>query len=220
VALAALALTTVSALEQELGIASGSAGTTLALLERAIHAASQAIASAVGRELHYATGRIERVAGHRTPQLLVRVTPLRSIASIVYLSSSGGEETIEADDYEIEDASAGIIRRVGGVWLWTGRVTRIDADPLGGSELLLYRVTYTGGWVTPEQATGLLPRDLPYDIEDACLRLAALVYRARGRDESIRSKKLLDASVTYGATAEAQATILAPIVATYRGGIL
>lgn len=217
-ALAALALTTVSALEQELGITPSSTGTTLALLERAIHAASQAIASALGRELHYATGRIERVAGHRTPQLLARVTPLRSIASIVYLGDDV-DETIEADDYEIEDADAGIIRRIGGVWLWTGRSTRIDADPLGGSELLLYRVTYTGGWVTPAQATELLPRDLPYDIEDAALRLAALVYRARGRDESIKSKKLLDASVTYGVTSEAQASILAPIVAAYGGGL-
>jgi hypothetical protein len=218
-ALAALALTTVGALEQELGMEAGSTGATFTLLERSIHASSQAIASALGRELHYATGRIERVAGHRTPQILARVTPLRSITSIVYLGDDV-EETIEADDYEIEDASAGLIRRKGGVWRWTGRVTRIDADPLGGSELELYRITATSGWITPAQAGGALVRDLPYDLEDAALRLAALVYRSRGRDASVRSKKLLSASVTFGATSEAQAEILAPIVATYRRAAL
>jgi hypothetical protein len=218
VTLAALALTTVSALEAEMGLASGSTGTTLALLERAINAASQAIASAVGRELHYAE-RVERAAGHATPRLLLGVMPLRAVSLVEYLGVDDAEE-LAADDYEIEDASAGVLRRLDAVWSWTGRVTSIDGDPQGGSEQLLYRVTYTGGWITPEQEGGALVRDLPYDIEDAALRLSALLYRSRGRDESVKSRKLMSASVTYGATQTAQTDILAPIVSTYRRLVL
>jgi hypothetical protein len=217
-ALATSALTTVSALEAEMGITPSSTGTTLALLERAINAASASIAAALGRELHHAE-RIERVAGHGTPQLLTRVTPLRSIALIEYLGADDPEE-IDAADYEIADASAGLVRRHCATWRWTGRVTSIDGDLQGGSEQLLYRVTYTGGWITPEQEGGALVRDLPYDIEDAALRLSALLYRSRGRDESVKSRKLMSASVTYGATQAAQADILAPIVSTYRRLVL
>jgi len=213
-ALAASALTTVSALEAEMGITPSSAGVTLALLERAINAASASIAAALSRELHHAE-RAERAAGHGTPLLLARVTPLRAIALVEYLADDS-DEALDAADYRIADASAGLVQRLGASWRWTGRTTSIEGDPQGGSEQALYRLTYTAGWITPAQEAGPLVRDLPYDIEDACLRLATLVYKGRGRDESVKSRKLMSASITYGATQAAQADILAPIVAAYR----
>lgn len=213
-ALAASALTTVSALVAEMGITPTSAGVTLALLERAINAASASIAAALSRELHHAE-RIEHVAGHGTPQLLTRVTPLRSIALVEYLADDNAE-AIDAADYRIADASAGLVQRLGTSWRWTGRTTSIEGDPQGGSEQALYRLTYTAGWVTPAQETVSLARDLPYDIEDAALRLATLIYKGRGRDESVKSRKLMSASITYVATQAAQAEIIAPLIAAYR----
>ncbi len=49
--------------------------------------------------------------------------------------------------------------------------------------------------MTPEQAG---TRDLPYDLEDACILLVAKRFRRKGKDPGIKSKKLMSYAVTYG----------------------
>jgi hypothetical protein len=54
--------------------------------------------------------------------------------------------------------------------------------------------------VTPTKMAGpVLVRSLPYDLEDAVVQLVVYRYRSKGRDQSIASESLLNASVSYKA---------------------
>jgi len=46
-------------------------------------------------------------------------------------------------------------------------------------------VSYTGGYLLP----GQVGRDLPYEIEDACVELVAAYWAARGRDPGLRAEE-------------------------------
>jgi hypothetical protein len=211
-ALTAPALTTVAQLRFELGLAVDEGDTTQ--LEARIMRASQAIATYVGAPLHYEAGIVERVAGYGTARLVVTRRPLRAIESITLRSGTSAQE-IDADDYAIDDAGLGWIERIAGAWCWTTAGAGLEPNGIAGQEYKGYAVTYTGGWITPEQEGGALVRDLPEDIEAACLALAVLSWRSRGRDASVRERKLMSASVKYGTTSEGEAGILAQL-AHYR----
>jgi hypothetical protein len=194
VALDATALTLVATAEDELGV---SAGTETARLERYIHAATAAILQYLNRPaIHYATGIVDSLPGFGTQRLLLSRYPVTSLTSVVIDGT-----TLASDDYEIDDAAAGIVYRRYG-FASTGMYCPgiVQEDILPGTEQRLITVTYTAGYVTPQQVVlnGALTRSLPYDIELACLQTVAVLRGGRGRDWSVASESLGAASVSYG----------------------
>lgn len=201
-ALNADALTTVRELESELGL---EPGTQTRAVERAINAASAEVARIAERVLHRVSGVVDRVEGHGGSHLVLPRAPVVSITSIVRLADDGTttEETYDATSYDLEDADAGIVFRAMG-WPWTAtRRDGVSAAPVAGSERASLRVTYTAGWITPYQASAtggsVGTRDLPYDLEEACLIAAVTRYRGRGRDRAVVREQLGPESVTFAA---------------------
>lgn len=206
-ALSNFALTTVATLESELNIAAASATT---LCELYIHVASRAIATYLGRTLDKGTAVAEYYAGSGTEFLTLRRPPLVSITSIAYDGT-----TLDSDTYAIHDADAGILYRSAG-WIKalpsTGDVSGTVAHDLGERR---YLVTYAGGWITPAMAG---TRDLPHDLEMACIMTASSLYRNRGRDRAIVSETVGSASVDYdsGVNSGAIPDAAMPLLAPYR----
>ena len=196
----ATALTTVDALTDELGLTGEQSVTRL---QRSVMVASAQVASYLGRRVHYGAAVVEVLPATGGGVLLLSRTPALSVASVT-LSTDGGatSTTIAASDYTLEvgadgDDNAGILRSLAGGWGFSGRRVGASGDPLPGTESEVYTVTYAGGWVTPAQATGELPRTLPFDLEGAVLDLAAQSWKTRGRDKSVVKRSTLGASVTF-----------------------
>lgn len=195
--MAASDLTLPTTLADHLGGGVSSGDARLGLL---ISAASAAIRGYLNQDqLHYQAGLVEKVASSLTsPRICLAVTPVVSVASVVLPDGT----TIT--DWELEDVKLGFIRRLVG-WPYTGQVLPglLQVDPLAGSAKAGITVTYTAGWVTPAQAstTGwdstTLPRNLPVDLELACILTATAMYRGLGRDPTISSEGLGDYSVSY-----------------------
>lgn len=198
-ALGTTALTTLATVNDELGLTSDS-GDVDARIERYIMSASEAFASMCDRALHYAVDHVERVSAAGGVYLCVSDhTPIISISEILWDPRDGTTTTVDANDYAISDDGAGKIERVNGAWasteVKTQSITRIGT----GRTLPRYKITYTGGYVTPQQAADdvSLTRTLPYDIEDTVIQMVTTRYRSKGRDQSISSKKVGPASVSY-----------------------
>lgn len=193
-ALTNAALTTVARMEAELGISSAST-----VLEPLIEEASAALQAECGRNFYRASAAVEKVKGFGGVRLSLRKhVPLVSITSIV-LTDGDTSSTVSSSDYEIESTSAGLVRRIAGVWSFTGDYsTDITGDPLAGTEAALYVVTYAGGFITPKQADDAVgTRDLPYDIERAVIDAVKALYYARTRDPGVVSKAVSKASATF-----------------------
>ena len=175
--LPAQALTTVLTLRQELGQSDQTKDT---LLERYILGASSAIAGYCGRAFHREAMVAERVKGFGGCRLLVSRTPVVSVSAI---TKDG--QTVDATSYYVESAGAGFIYRPNG-WDWTAPFRDGLAAPgmAAGEEESSYLVSYVGGWVTPAQSgtgTPALVRDLPNDIEEACIECCVQLFRKRGK---------------------------------------
>lgn len=186
------ALTTVSALETELGITPDSETTRL---ERLISVASKRVVGALGRsQIHHEVDREEFVKSFGSFVLRLELTPIVSVDSVEY-SIDGGttRQLIDANGYTIGVGhSYGQLERLGGTWRSTG------IKSLPGVERPFYIVTYTGGWITPQQEVdGVGARTLPHDIEDAVLLLAARRYMSGATGEAVKSERLMKASITY-----------------------
>jgi len=186
------ALTTISTLETELGLTPGAQDVVLSQI---INTQSAFIESYCNRKFYYEADIVENLRGFGTKFLHVARTPVVSISSITF---DGG--TVESGDYEIHNADSGSIYSLG-EWTWTTcAVPNLGQDPLPGSERKLYQVTYTGGWVTPQQGVLPLVRNLPYDLEDACVMLCTWRYRWIGKDPTVKSETLMSASQTFAST--------------------
>ena len=180
-ALATNALTMISTVETELSL---TADAQDAELTRYIDTASDQIERYVNRKLYYGSAIAEKVAGSGDAFLWISRTPLSSITSVVYDSSTVGSST-----YEIYEADQGSIYRSAG---WND--TKISA-----TDYTRYQVTYVGGWITPQQAADdvALTRNLPWDLETACISIVVGLWRQKGADRTIRSESVLNTSVNY-----------------------
>ena len=180
-ALATNALTMISTVETELSL---TADAQDAELTRYIDTASDQIERYVTRKLYYGSAIVEKVAGSGDAFLWISRTPLSSITSVVYDSSTVGSST-----YEIYEADQGSIYRSAG---WND--TKISA-----TDYTRYQVTYVGGWITPQQAADdvALTRNLPWDLETACISIVVGLWRQKGADRTIRSESVLNTSVNY-----------------------
>lgn len=191
-ALTSAALTTLANVKTELGITASTWDTTI---ERMIEVVSDQIANYCGRTLHYSAAEAEKVIGSGEAFLVVTRTPLLSITSITYDGA-----TVSSSNYAIHgDGKSGLIYSDYG-WVWTALGTGgASSEPYPGAEEKRYIVTYAGGYITPQQVAddGALTRSLPYDLEDAAIRMAAARYRKQGVDLSVASRKLGDAAESY-----------------------
>lgn len=170
------ALTTLTAVKDELGISPTDTSQDI-LLTRLIHSVSDAIRRFCDREFYYQADIVENYAGYGDPFLVLDRSPLLSIASIAYAGA-----IIDLIEYQVHNKEAGILYRRNG-WIWTAQhQSNITQDKRSGTEEKLYQVTYTAGYVTPDQAANnpLLTRTLPYDLEDACIEIIAIRYNMRG----------------------------------------
>ena len=177
------ALTQISTVETELSL---TADAQDAELTRYIDTASDQIERYVNRKLYYGSAIIEKVAGSGDAFLWISRTPLSSITSVVWL---GDSSTITGSTYEIWEADQGNLYRSAG---WND--TKISA-----TDYTRYQVTYVGGWITPQQDAddGALTRNLPWDLETACISMVVGLWRQKGADRTIRSESVLNTSVNY-----------------------
>ena len=182
-ALASNALTTISECESELGL---TASEQDALLTRYINTASDQIADYCNRKIFYDAAIVEKVGGSKDYFLYISRTPLTTITSVVWL---GDDSTIGSSLYEIWESDQGAIYKESG---WNN-IT------LNATYLTRYQVTYKGGWITPQQDAddGALTRDLPFDLETACVNIVTALWQKKGQDRNVKSESIMGASVTY-----------------------
>jgi len=194
VALSTEALTTLAVVLDEVDIAAADATKEQrARPERYIESASSLVASILQRPVVYAAGAVEHCRGYGGARLLLRRTPVVAIDSIVL-----DGVTLDADGHEIEDADTGMLFRAAG-WPDTAMVTVTPSGHTApGTEAPAIVVTYDAGWVTPGQASELLPRTLPHAIEDAVVELVTSRWRRRNKDLRVVGETLEKSSYTYG----------------------
>ena len=182
-ALATNALTTIASCEAELGL---TASEQDALLTRYINTASDQIADYCNRKFYYTSGIEEKIAGSGDAFLFVGRTPVTSITSVVWL---GDDSTVSGSLYEIWDVDQGAIYNSSG-WNYTR---------LSDTQIDRYKVTYIGGWITPQQDAddGGLTRNLPFDLETACINIVTALWQKKGQDRTVKSESIMGASVSY-----------------------
>lgn len=174
--LSAHALTTLEELKSELLI---SGNTEDSYLARLINSASDAIRSYCGRDFAK-DRRTEKRSGSGTPLLLLPLYPIAEVDSVIVDGAA-----LSPDSYDI-DAKMGALIRVGGIW------------PASSERNIT--VTYTGGYVTPVQAAADpdLTRNLPYDIEEACIVTAATWASHRSTPRDATTLQVEQIRVTFG----------------------
>lgn len=175
------------------------------VLDALIKRASSFIVSFTGREFiqETVTEFIAPVAGDtsRPFRIMVTRTPVVQILSASFQGVALTPD--QMSDISIEDADSGFIWNDRG-WTPTG---------VYGSYIDSYRtrfaksdwaVQYVGGYIPP----GQLGRNLPHDIEHACIELVKSWFRNSSRDQSVRSESIGDASRTYTSGSEIETSTL------------
>jgi hypothetical protein len=195
VALSAHALTTVQAVKDELSLGAAPHADD-DFLARKINVYSRAIERHCARHFER-----EAIVGekHHAEGGLHLVLERRPIVSVAAVSFDGAALTAVAD-YEIEDAEAGLLRIIHATINYAMAARNITGDALPGTSRKLYAVSYTGGWVLPkDDGTGnpAAVRDLPEDVEEACILAVVTAYAKKGRDRTVQAESLLSHSVTY-----------------------
>lgn len=212
--LAANALTTYATVKDALGLPDDTAQSRVELL---INAASAVIEQELNRPLCFQAGEVEEIRAKGVNTLRLRRTPVKSIAQIALLAFDRSVlYTYDPVTYSCTDADAeaGIVSRtVSGLlaapisgssgWMWSAELAMdIAGSPLAGSERKSLRVIYDGGWITPAQADTAHggmggTRDLPYDIEHACIIAVSSAFARYGTNQNITSATLHQSSVSY-----------------------
>lgn len=147
------ALTILAQVKSHLGIDASDTSQD-GLLEFYINAASEFIEKYTKRR--FAKGDYTvKLNGEGMARLFVPIFPIISVASVKVSSL-----LLSSDSY-VFYTDAGEIVYLNGVW------------PKGSQNI---EVIYTGGYVLPSASSG---RNLPYDLENACVRLASEVYGKR-----------------------------------------
>lgn len=211
VTLAANALTSVAAAKAHLGECIS--GKEKLLINRA----SQLIETAAQRSFGVAEIVDEKVKGYGDTRLLVLRTPIKSVTEIKFCG-----DVVDLTNVEIEQPERVSIVRQGG-WRWTAHnVNDISRSVLPGTELADYEVTYRGGYVLPWQdGDAGAPvngdaRDLPFDLEYACLELMRRLHAIESRDPTVQSERLMSWSATYNPDMGILSGMVGDTIAAYR----
>lgn len=176
-------LTTLASVLQYLGLESGEDD---ALLSSLIVAASRMIERMTGR-IFAKQGYLEKLPPTDNKILVVTHTPIVSISSVSY-----NDAEISSDEYSIYSAEVGMLYRDAS---WgSPEAVRAGIQPFPTDAVeKLWSIQYVAGYVLP----GDPDRDLPEDIELACLMLVRDLYYSRRKVSSVQSEKIGDYSVTY-----------------------
>lgn len=193
-----LALTTLDTLKSALSITGSSANDLLTL---AINGSTAAIERFCNRTFGRAVITSERQPIKGGPRLVVNRPPINAVTSITIEDSL---TALDSTNYVVESAGGGIVYVKSGLPLGGMRRWGVAQDVQPGTEPPSLLVTYNGGFVTPQQAIdnsspyyNTTPT-LPDDIQIACLRYAADLYRSLPRgSEDIASEGVGDAQVSY-----------------------
>lgn len=146
-------------------------------------------------------GRIlrQQVMSERVPSfgglvLDVEQTPVQTVTQILN-DPDGGGAVIGSTTYSIMNQKSGLIYRSLG-WAWSaGIVTDLVGHVVPGSELRIFQVDYTGGFVESTAiSTGL---SMPHDIEQACLETAKSWWLGRLNNPSVVEKAVGDLRVKF-----------------------
>ena len=177
-----IALAELDTVKEALGI---SAGTYDALLTRLILAATNAIEDYTGHIFAKQT-YTETVAGSAHPVLLLTHVPIVGTPQVI-------SDNSPITDFEVRDRDVGsLYRKVG--WAISGWIGW-GAEPhrIQGTEDLNFSVVYEAGYVMPSEQN----RDLPAAVEQACVETVVAWYKRKGRDPSVKSKKVGDLNLIY-----------------------
>lgn len=183
-------LTTLDTVKDELDITTADDDDKLT---RYIEQASAHFETLTGRKFDWEEGITETLKAGGFVSIKVSRRPVDAVTSITISGSA-----VDSDTYTI-DAEAGLIYSKQG-WPWnTVMHTELSGERVAGTEYPEIEVVYDGGYVTPQQAADdeNLTRTLPFDIEAFVIGMVVARYRGRGRDPSVASEKLGDASVSY-----------------------
>lgn len=191
------ALCTLAAVKEALGIPTATT-TRDAVLETRIKAASTRIEKYCARSFKRVAGKVEKMAGYGTSCLLPALTPVEVITSLAY-----GDTSYVVADLDIEEGV--VIRWAWGIFPHTTFLDGgIDPTARAGFERKALTLTYTGGWVLPNDTPAVSPQvDLPLDLQEACAQLAADMDRRLTRDQSLTGESVGDASASYGVSLDA-----------------
>lgn len=168
-----------------------------AILLRALLSATDRVQSYCGRKLCFREGIVQDFQDHgQARRLVLRQYPVRAVTSVELLGDAGTvEEVLDATSYMAE-LNKGTLFRLDGSWCDFGRTVWPDVahPPFVGNSRPRFRVTYDAGWYGPNQETGSIERDLPYDIEQACLIYAKSSYLNHDQDFRLVREHLLEAA--------------------------
>lgn len=207
-------LTTEARLQQELRTyISGDDAELIAIIEEA----SYDIQNRCNRDFFYAYNFTESLAAYASTNLQVkRHCPIDTTQPVSVIFDSA---PFDPNVFTISNPALGYIFNKTG-WYWTAPLLpNVQQDPFPGYENKLYQVTYSGGWVTPQQAVDnpddpiLSVRTLPYDVERACLMLCVWLYRTRGQNPMFKSERLMSYSYAY---ADKPIEFVENVIARYR----
>jgi hypothetical protein len=169
--------------------------------QRAVSAASQAIADYCSRVFEKSSAIVEYPESAGRPILVLKRPPIASVTSI---TENGA--TVSSSDYESlgDNANAGFVLRKAGVWAHTNRrdpnaVSDQVAGRYGQSDLIV--ATYVGGYVTPGQntldAVTYPTVTLPIPVQEAAISTACAFLRMKGIDANVKSEAIGDWSISY-----------------------
>ena len=165
-------LTTVDAVKITLNLPDGLQDPFIATL---ITRASQAI-SQYCRRVFAKEEVTETIPGTDTARMFLERVPLISVTSVTY-----DGDAVDAADYAIERHERGTLLMED---KWT---LSTYGDDIGKPD---WAIRYYAGWVLPNHSG---TRDLPHDVEQACIETVKTWYHARCRDQSLRTEEIVDA---------------------------
>jgi hypothetical protein len=183
-------LTTIDAMNREIGNTSGDNSFTFSLIDAASSVVSDLCNRVFGRETVEQKIRLVRP----TDVIILRRCPVVEVASITL-----DGEALTTDEYEINSEN-GLLHRLSG--------DRRGAWPWG-----LIVITYTGGYLLPGQTNC----NLPARVERATLELARTMWHSSRRDPLLRSEEIPSViSATY-TTSENAAEIPPSVIGLLEG---
>jgi len=170
-------------------------------VQRAVTAASKAIADYCCRAFEKSAAVVEYPASNGRALLSLKRPPIASITSITEQGA-----TVAASDYECvgDNVEAGLVQRKYSSWMNTNRLDRRSvSDTVEGSrgQTDLIVATYAGGYVTPGQnaldAITYPTVTLPPPVQEAAISTACAFLRMKGIDPNVKSEAIGDWSVSY-----------------------
>lgn len=175
-------LTSVDKLKLILGISDNSQDS---LLEEMIKQASDLIETYTGR-VFAEEEVVESLPGKGTPDILLSRTPIINVTSVKF-------DTTETPGWVILDKDAGIIQRRDG-WLNTNLSWATISPHESSYYENRWHFTYTGGYKLPSAGA---QRNLPYDLERACIEISKTYHEQAQMDGTLESYKIGDTSVKW-----------------------